>query len=114
MLLGWFGTGARALDVLLPELSGPTAAQLWPEHFDLGLAATTGSGGVTLGVSPGDDAVPGPYAYVAPWEDARPGDPEFWNVRFGAAFTQPQLSDGDPVDATVAFFRRGLGRLGPA
>ena len=112
-LLAWFTTGARALDALLPGLSDPTAAQLWPEHFDLALAASTRSGGVTFGASPGDDGVPAPYVYVAPWEDGRPGDPGFWNAPFGAVATRAELAGADPADAATAFFRRGLELLGP-
>jgi len=113
-LLAWFPTGARVLDALLPELSAPTAAQVWPEHFDLGLAAVTGSGGVTLGASPGDDAVPEPYVYVAPWEPTRPGDPSYWNAPFGAVVPRSDLAGSDAVEGALAFVRRGLALLGPA
>ena len=109
-LFDWFATGARALDAVLPALTSPTVAQLWPEHFDVGLAATTASGGVTLGVSPGDDAVPGPYVYVAPWGPDRPGDPGFWNVPFGAAAARAVLT-GEPVAAAAGFLRQGLALL---
>jgi len=112
-LLAWFATGSRALDALLPGLSDPTAAQLWPEHFDLALAASTRSGGATFGVSPGDDGVPEPYVYVAPWEDGRPGDPGFWNAPFGAVVTRAELTGADPVGAAAAFLRRGWELLGP-
>jgi len=113
-VLSWFAIGARVLDAVLPQLSVPTAAQVWPEHFDLGLAAATGSGGVTIGASPGDDAVPEPYVYLAPWEAGRPGDPRFWNAPFGAAVTRSELDAVDPVPGVVAFVRRGLELLGPA
>ncbi len=113
-LLAWFATGARALDALLPELTDPTAAQVWPEHFDLGLAATTGSGGVTLGASPGDDGVPEPYVYVAPWGPGRPGDADFWNSPFGAVVTRAELGGADTVGGAVEFLHRGLALLGPA
>jgi hypothetical protein len=113
-LLSWFAVGARVLDGVLSELSAPTVAQVWPEHFDLGLAAATASGGVTLGASPGDDAVPEPYVYVAPWEAGRPGDPGFWNAPFGAVVTRSSLDRADPVPGAVAFVRRGLALLGPA
>jgi len=114
VLLGWFATGAQVLDGVLDDLSGPTVAQLWPEHFDVGLACATGSGGVTLGASPGDGAVPEPYVYVAPWESGRPGDPGYWNAAFGAVATRADLAGRDPVAGAVAFVRRGLDLLGPA
>jgi len=114
VLLGWFTTGARALDDVLAELSAPTVVQLWPEHFDVGLACATGSGGVTLGASAGDGTVPEPYVYVAPWESGRPGDPRYWNAPFGAVTTRADLAGGDPVDGTAAFLRRGLDLLSPA
>jgi len=114
-ILAWYGTGARVLDTVLPELSEPTVAQLWPEHFDLGLAAATASGGVTLGFSPGDDGLPEPYVYVAPWDEARPGDPAFWSAPFGAVLTRSDLGgSADPLPGAVAFVRRGLDALGPA
>ncbi len=112
VLLDWFATGARVLDALLADLVRPTVAQLWPEHFDLGLATSTGSGGVTLGASPGDEGVPEPYVYVAPWGTDRPGDPGYWNAPFGAVATAAGLA-GDPVAGAVSFVRHGLALLGP-
>ena len=113
-VLAWFPFGARLLDALLPELSAPTAAQVWPEHFDLGLAAVTGAGGVTIGASPGDAVFPEPYVYVAPWEASRPGDPGYWNAPFGAVVTRGDLAGPDAVDEALAFVRHGLALLGPA
>jgi hypothetical protein len=115
IVLDWYVTGARVLDAVLPRLDTPTAAQLWPEHFDLGMSATAGSGGVNLGASPGDRGVAEPYLYVAPWTADRPGDPDFWNVDYGAVATRSTLlAAGDPVTAGVAFVTRGLGLLGTA
>jgi hypothetical protein len=106
--LDWYGLGARVLDAVLPHLDGPVAAQLWPEHFDLGSGAGNG-GGVNLGASPGDAGGDGPYLYVGPWTDARPGDPEYWNAPFGAVATRADLlATGDPFAAGVAFLLRGL------
>ena len=42
----------------------PSAPQIFPEHFDLGVTA----GAVNYGFSPGDDAIPTPYVYVGPHE----------------------------------------------
>jgi hypothetical protein len=115
LVLSWFVLGARVLDAVLGDLTAPTVPQVWPEHFDIALGATTGSGGVTLGASPGDDGVPGAYFYVATWEAARPGDREFWNAPFGAVAARSDLdATGDPERAGVAFFRSGLDALGVA
>ena len=114
-LLRWYRTGARVLDAVLPHLDRPGGAQLWPEHFDLGLQAETVAGGVNLGASPGDGAVAEPYLYVAPWTGDRPGDPAFWNAPFGAVATRSTLrAAGDPAAAGAAFLTRGLGLLGTA
>ncbi len=111
-LLDGYRLGAAVLDRLVPGLRTPSVAQLWPEHFDLALDADTPAGRVTLGVSPGDGGHPAPYLYVSPWEPARPGDPAYWNARFGAlAAWSEVLTTGDPVATGGAFFRRGLDLL---
>jgi hypothetical protein len=84
-------------DVAMRELSPGSDPVLWPEHFDVGIAADD----VNYGVSPGDVHFPHPYAYVGPWQP-RVGD--FWNTDFGAARPMTQLPD---VDALVRFFREG-------
>ncbi len=109
----WYGLGAAVLDEIVAGLApeaAPTVAQLWPEHFDLGL--DVGVGGdrrANLGASPGDGGSPEPYLYVGPWGDARPGDPTYWNAAFGATVGYGQLRAApDPVAAGVDFLRRGL------
>lgn len=90
LLLGWFGTGERALRAFAPE-SEPV---LWPEHFDLAIAKDE----VNYGVSPGDAGHPEPYAYVGPWT---PRSGPFWNADFGAVH---ELTD----EATLrTFFEAG-------
>lgn len=81
--------GAAALDettATLHDQGRPaTLPRLWPEHFDVAIEAGTGSGTtLNLGVSPGDGFHADPYAYVGPWTDERPGDPDYWNAPFGA------------------------------
>jgi hypothetical protein len=102
----WYAAGADALE-RLTEAVAPEAvseAQLWPEHLDL--AVTVGE--VNYGVSPGDDAIPEPYAYVGPHAGRRAVD-EFWNAPFGAARPLGELSD---VDSLVLFFEEGARRAG--
>jgi len=112
IILGWYRVGAQALDGVLPTLDHPTAAQVWPEHFDIGLSATTPTGGVNLGASPGDAGVAEPYLYVAPWTGHRPGDPDFWNAPYGAVVTRSVLAaSDDPGPAAVAFLTRGVDLL---
>lgn len=114
----WWTSGARAIDaVLLGAGPGadPSVAQLWPEHFDLGIDLAWGPGEgerVGFGVSPGDDAIGEPYLYVGPWGPHRPGDAGYWNAAFGAAVRQDELTaTNDPHAAATAFFRRGLDLL---
>jgi hypothetical protein len=73
---------------------------LWPEHFDVGISV----GEVNYGLSPGDAALPEPYAYVGPWT---PRTGQFWNQPFGAA--RPLAALGD-VGGVVAFLREGSER----
>ncbi|MEU4291640.1 hypothetical protein AB0E63_25715 [Kribbella sp. NPDC026596] len=93
LLADAFAKGEDALRVLAPQQT----PVLWPEHFDVGISV----GEVNYGVSPGDDAIPEPYAYVGPWT---PQTGSFWNVPFGAA--QP-IAALDDASAVVQFFRAG-------
>jgi hypothetical protein len=97
-LADWFALGEQALRRLAPDAT----PVLWPEHFDLAISI----GEVNYGVSPGDAAVPEPYAYVGPWQ---PHAGEFWNMSFGAARTRPELPD---LDALLAFLAEGRERAG--
>jgi hypothetical protein len=93
-------TGALAVgDAALRAFAPDETPVLWPEHLDIAISKDE----VNYGVSPGDGAVPEPYAYVGPWTP-RTGD--FWNQSFGAA--QP-LSVLGGADAVAAFFREGAG-----
>ena len=93
MIASWFATG----DAALRRLFDGVQPVLWPEHFDLAVTVDE----VNYGVSPGDAAVPEPYAYVGPWQ-RRAGS--FWNAPFGASRAAAEL---DGVDALAAFFRAG-------
>jgi hypothetical protein len=70
---------------------------LWPEHFDLSITVDE----VNYGVSPGDAAIPAPYAYIGPWQ--LPAG-EFWNAAFGAARDLEELGS---TDAVAAFYAEG-------
>jgi hypothetical protein len=104
-LAQWFAVGQQALEALALELPAedPSEPQVFPEHFDLGLTA----GRVNYGFSPGDEAVPEPYAYVGP-HDTRADDP-FWNAPFGAYRTWHEVTT--PEEA-LDFFREARAVLG--
>lgn len=112
-VMAWLRVGAEAIDQVLPGALAPSVAQLWPEHFDLGIDVATRHGRVNLGASPGDADHLEPYLYISPWEASRPGDPAFWNASFGAVRGGGTvLSTSDPVERAVAFFGTGLSLLG--
>ena len=104
-LARWFALGDEALRALAAEVPAeqPTAPQIFPEHFDLGMTASR----VNYGFSPGDDAIPTPYAYVGP-HDALSQDP-FWNAPFGAYRTWREVTTAEQA---VAFFRAARSHLG--
>ena len=77
-----FSRGSTALSTFRPDQT----PVLWPEHFDLGITVDE----VNYGVSPGDDHLAVPYAYVGPWV-AREG--AFWNTSFGAARPLSEIPD---------------------
>jgi hypothetical protein len=88
-------------DAALRRLAPDQTPVLWPEHFDVGITLDE----VNYGVSPGDDYLNEPYAYVGPWE---PRTGEFWNAPFGAARPLPELST---VDAILGFFQEARAHL---
>jgi hypothetical protein len=92
-LLTAFADGDRALREFAPQVR----PVLWPEHFDVGSTLDK----VNYGVSPGDDTIPTPYAYVGPPE---PLTGAFWNHKFGAARPMSELGN---TAAIVHFFRTG-------
>jgi hypothetical protein len=89
-------------DAALREFGPDQTPVLWPEHFDV--SATVGE--VTYGVSAGDDEIPFPYAYVAPYP--KPTG-EFWSYSFGAAAA---VVEGDSIGRIVAFFKHGQAEAG--
>jgi hypothetical protein len=89
-------------DAALRSFAPAVPPVLWPEHFDVSVTVDR----VTYGVSPGDEYLDEPYAYVGP---SQPPTGAFWNAPFGAARALAKLSD---VDGAVAFFEQGLFELG--
>jgi hypothetical protein len=117
LILAWYQLGARAMDRTVAAASSrtPSVAQLWPEHFDIGVDLAAGSSRVNLGASPGDGYVAEPYVYLGPWGPERPGDPAYWNAPFGAVLTFTQLRDHpDPAEHVVGFFGTGIASLDAA
>ena len=106
LLADWYSLGAQAMSGFSAEIphDQPSAAVLWPEHFDLGITAMA----TNYGASPGDDYCTDPYMYVGPHDGPPPGEPAFWNAPFGAARTIHQI--GAAQDA-VAFFREARARV---
>jgi hypothetical protein len=106
VLAEWYSLGLQALGRFAAGIPGdkPSAAVLWPEHFDLGITAAA----VNYGASPGDDQIGEPYVYVGPHDGPPPGDPAFWNAPFGAARTFRQIGT---LAGTAAFFRDGRARV---
>jgi hypothetical protein len=105
LLADWYQLGAHALAAFAAEVPGdePTSAQLWPEHFDLGITAAR----VNYGVSPGDVHIPEPYLYIGPFDGPPTADDEFWNAPFGAVSRHHQKTS---VETAIAFFRHGRDR----
>ena len=85
-LARWFGDAAVLLAaVRAAHRQRASPVRTWPHHFDMAPLLDFGAGPdgtrrtVGVGLSPGDDARPAPYLYVAPWprpetapEDALP------------------------------------------
>src|SRR6266516_1696487 len=106
LLAEWCTLGAQAMSSFAAEIPGdePSAARLWPEHFDLAITA----GAINYGASPGDDRFTDPYLYVGPHDGPPPGEPAFWNAPFGAVRTIDQIGS---AEEGAAFFRDGRARV---
>ncbi len=102
----WLAVGAEALSVIVARY-GVAPPVLWPEHFDLAVSVDE----CNLGVSPGDDGHPVPYAYVGPWSPPPVGsDGGWWNQPYGRAVAATELRGAADL---VDLFEEGLRRLGP-
>ena len=113
-LAAWLDLGWRVIDAVVADLgpaSAPAVLQLWPEHFDAGTNVVVGPDRrANLGFSLGDDLSADPYLYVGPWGPERPGDPDYWNVSFGALLRSGELGWERERDAR-RFIDRGLAYL---
>lgn len=105
LIADWFALGAAALARFTADIAddAPSAAILWPEHFDLGVAAAT----VNYGFSAGDTHEASPYAYVGPHSGPPPETDGFWNATFGASRTIGAISS---VEEAVALLHEGRAR----
>ena len=96
--------GAAALDRVLAALgadTSPIVAQIWPEHFDLGLDVAGGGSRVNLGASRGRRLPRRPVRVRrARGASDRPGDPDYWNVGVRRALLgyDDVAAAPDPVD----------------
>jgi len=113
----WFGFAASVLEEArrAPHGAEVSRVQLWPEHFDLAFEMGSADEGrrASYGASPGDDAHPEPYLYVAAWGQIDRSD-TYWNdTTFnGAGLTyRDLLAADDQRGAALAFLRRGYDRL---
>jgi len=95
----WYALGDAALRQVAERLGSRQQPVLWPEHLDLGITVDA----VNYGCSPGDDAIPALYLYVAP-HDGPPRPADYWNAPFGAAVTADRI---DTTDDAIDFFQHG-------
>ncbi|MBO3751421.1 hypothetical protein J5X84_35565 [Streptosporangiaceae bacterium NEAU-GS5] len=89
-------------DTALRALDPAGEPILWPEHFDIAITVDE----VNYGISPGDQHIPVPYAYVGPW---KPQHGDFWNMSFGAARLLSRLGG---VEQILDFLTEGRRRAG--
>ena len=99
----WLAQCWTAGDAALRRLVPTEEPVLWPEHFDVGVRIDD----TNFGVSPGDDSIPEPYAYVGP---PTPRHGPFWNQPFGAARPMHHLDHARP-DTVLAFFTEARHRI---
>lgn len=116
----WFGFATLTLERArrIPGAEEVTRVQLWPEHFDLAFEMGANEKGqrASYGASPGDDAHPEPYLYVASWGEINRDDP-YWNDNTfnGASLSyQEILESDDQLKTALAFIRRGFDQLAGA
>lgn len=105
----WFGFATAVLEELRRTRAARDVSrvQLWPEHFDPAVEQGGPDAGqrASYGASPGDDAHPEPYLYVAAWGGIDRSDP-YWNdTAFnGASLAYAELLAADDQYATALDF----------
>lgn len=107
----WFGFATSVLEEArrTPGAEDVSRVQLWPEHFDPAFEMGPQSSRASYGASPGDDAHPEPYLYVAAWGEIDRADP-YWNdPNFnGASLSYREiLTAGDQRRVALEFIREG-------
>ncbi len=114
---GWFGFSTSVLEEArrTPGAEDVARVQLWPEHFDPAFEMGSSDRGqrASYGASPGDDAHPEPYLYVAAWGEIDRSD-SYWNdTNFnGASLSYREvLAAADQRETALAFLRCGWERL---
>lgn len=113
----WFGFAYSVLEELRARAEtrdAPSRVQIWPEHFDAAVELGDEPSGAraAYGCSPGDEAHPEPYAYVAPWEAPQSG--ELWQATAFPGAELPYaalLAAADPRALALEFFQARLAAL---
>ncbi|MDR9451708.1 MAG: hypothetical protein RI637_10865 [Acidimicrobiia bacterium] len=110
----WFGFATSVLEEArrTPGAADVSRVQLWAEHFDPAFEMGSYERGhrASYGASPGDDAHPEPYLYVAAWGEIDRSDP-YWNDETfnGASLSYRHLlAAGDQRATALAFLQQGF------
>jgi hypothetical protein len=110
----WFGFATSVLEEARrsPGAEEVSRVQLWPEHFDPAFEMGSYDKGqrASYGASPGDEAHPEPYLYVAAWSEIDRSN-DFWNDETfnGASLAyQELLSADDQRETALAFIQEGV------
>ena len=115
----WWGIGTYTLERIRVDRDSvdPSRVQVWPGHFDPAIEVGDDDHRASYGASPGDEATPGPYFYVALWWPDRAGiepDDPFWNAEGyqGATLPVSSLLDvDDQPGAAIDFYRTARAKL---
>jgi hypothetical protein len=96
----WFGFATHVLERTRRTAGADDVSrvQLWPEHFDPAFEVGSNARGAPpgYGASPGDDAHPEPYLYVAACGDIDRTDPHWNDTAFDGASLGIRRPDGIP------------------
>ena len=110
----WFRFGFEVLDSFRSDsqtADDASSTQIWPEHFDAAMETGDVDSGrrASYGFSPGDEAHPDPYVYVAAWGEIDRSD-AYWNDEAfnGSSLGYAEIAASpDPFDAAIGFLRDG-------